>query len=247
MHLLYARSKFSPGRPKVGPPGPPGPPTYVDTLQASCLVLVGRRRQARAGRDPPDRGPAARTLSQVIRLCLRFGVGPVFIPAGEPQFNGGVENFNGWFQEPLFQRRFHRPGDLRRELAWLQEAVNTQHVHPRRDVGRAPDSTSRSTSRLDHVRAVRAGDDVHEVATLDEERSAPAAIPRRGADRARQRYCRPGRASIGTPCPALLAGRCHQGTTVAWSSSVLDDSGPGPPPTGLSHWRYSRGMVDRVR
>jgi transposase InsO family protein len=67
----------------------------------------------------------------VIRLCLRFGVGPVFIPAGEPQFNGSVENFNGWFQEPLFQRRFQRLGDLRRELARLQEAVNTQHVHPR--------------------------------------------------------------------------------------------------------------------
>ncbi len=76
-------------------------------------------------------GPAARTLSRVIRLCLRFGVGPVFIPAGEPQFNGSVENFNGWFQEPLFDRHFHRPGDLRRELARLEEAVNTQHVHPR--------------------------------------------------------------------------------------------------------------------
>jgi transposase InsO family protein len=76
-------------------------------------------------------GPAARTLSRVIRLCLRHGVGPVFIPEGEPQFNGSVENFNGWFQEPLFDRRFRRPGDLRRELARLQEAVNTQHAHPR--------------------------------------------------------------------------------------------------------------------
>src|SRR5216683_984761 len=76
-------------------------------------------------------GPAARTLSRVIRLCLRFDVGPVFIPKGEPQFNGSVENFNGWFQPRLFQRRFKRPGDLRRELARLQEAVNTQHVHPR--------------------------------------------------------------------------------------------------------------------
>jgi hypothetical protein len=35
------------------------------------------------------------------------------------------------FQEPLLQRRFRRPGDLWRELARLQEAVNTQHVHPR--------------------------------------------------------------------------------------------------------------------
>src|SRR6476661_5246709 len=76
-------------------------------------------------------GPNARTLSRVIRLCLRFGVGPVFIPEGEPQFNGSVENFNGWFQPPLLDRRFKRPGDLRRELARLQEAVNTQHVHPR--------------------------------------------------------------------------------------------------------------------
>jgi hypothetical protein len=67
----------------------------------------------------------------VIRLCLRFGVSPVFIPEGEPQFNGSVENFNGWFQEPLFPKRFQRPCDLRRELTRLQEAVNTQHVHPR--------------------------------------------------------------------------------------------------------------------
>ena len=70
-------------------------------------------------------------LSRVIRLCLRSGVSPVYIPAGEPQFNGSVENVNGWFQEPLLQRCFRRPGDLRRELARLQEAVNTQHVHPR--------------------------------------------------------------------------------------------------------------------
>ena len=33
--------------------------------------------------------------------------------------------------EPLFQRRFQWPGNLRRELARLQDAVNTQHVHPR--------------------------------------------------------------------------------------------------------------------
>jgi hypothetical protein len=82
-------------------------------------------------------GPAARHLSRVIRLCLRFGVEPVFIPAHEPQFNGGVENFNGWFQPRLFDRRYTRPGDLRRELARLQEAVNTQHVHPRLG-GRTP-------------------------------------------------------------------------------------------------------------
>ncbi|MGZ6800696.1 MAG: integrase core domain-containing protein [Mycobacteriaceae bacterium] len=98
-----------------------------------CWKDLGRPAQVQFdnARELAGWGPAARTLSRVIRLCLRFGVSPVFIPVGEPQFNGGVENFNGWFQEPLFQRRFKRAGDLRRELARLQEAVNTQHVHPR--------------------------------------------------------------------------------------------------------------------
>jgi len=98
-----------------------------------CWKDLGRPQQVQFdnARELAGWGTAARTLSRVIRLCLRFGVSPVFIPAGEPQFNGSVENFNGWFQEPLFQRRFRRPGDLRRELARLQEAVNTQHVHPR--------------------------------------------------------------------------------------------------------------------
>ena len=98
-----------------------------------CWKDLGRPEQVQFdnARELVGWGPTARTLSRVIRLCLRFGVGPVFIPEGEPQFNGGVENFNGWFQEPLFQQRFRRPGDLRRELARLQEAVNTQHVHPR--------------------------------------------------------------------------------------------------------------------
>jgi putative transposase len=96
-------------------------------------------------------GPAARHLSRVIRLCLRFGVEPVFIPAGEPQFNGGVENFNGWFQPRLFQRRFTRPSDLRRELARLQEAVNTQHVHPR--LGGLTPTQHRRKSRLSKLPA----------------------------------------------------------------------------------------------
>src|SRR6516165_6134191 len=98
-----------------------------------CWKDLGRPVQVQLdnARELASWGPAARTLSRVIRLCLRHGVSPVFIPKGEPQFNGSVENFNGWFQEPLFQRRFQRPGDLRRELARLQEAVNRQHVHPR--------------------------------------------------------------------------------------------------------------------
>src|SRR5262249_45983767 len=91
-------------------------------------------------------GKSARTLSRVIRLCLRFGVSPVFIPEGEPQCNGSVANFNGWFQEPLFDRRFQRPGDLPREPARLQAAVNTQPPHPR--LGGKPPAQPRRGLRL---------------------------------------------------------------------------------------------------
>src|SRR4029077_19496438 len=99
-----------------------------------CWKDLGRPEQVQFdnARELAGWGPSARTLSRGIRLCLRFGVNPVFIPKGEPQFNGSAENFNGWFQEPLLQRKFHRPGDLRRELARLQEAVNNPHRHPAR-------------------------------------------------------------------------------------------------------------------
>src|SRR5205823_7244259 len=119
-----------------------------------CWKDLGRPEQVQLdnARELAGWGPAARTLSRVIRLCLRFGVSPVFIPAGEPQYNGSVEHFNGWFQEPLFQRRFKRPGDLRRELARLPEAVNTQHVHPRLGVAHdyGPIAVQRRAAHLQH-------------------------------------------------------------------------------------------------
>lgn len=76
-------------------------------------------------------GPAARYLSRVLRLCLRFGVEPLLIPPGRPQRNGSVENFNGWFQPRLFQRHYSQLGALKRELQRLEETVNAQHVQPR--------------------------------------------------------------------------------------------------------------------
>jgi transposase InsO family protein len=76
-------------------------------------------------------GPAARYLSRVLRLCLRFGVEPLLIPPGRPQRNGSVENFNGWFQPRLFQRHYTQLGALKRELQRLEQTVSTQHVQPR--------------------------------------------------------------------------------------------------------------------
>jgi putative transposase len=76
-------------------------------------------------------GPAARYLSRVLRLCLRFGVEVLLIPPARPQRNGVIEHFNGWFQVRLFQRHYSRISALQRELRRLQDTVNTQHVQPR--------------------------------------------------------------------------------------------------------------------
>ena len=82
------------------------------------------------GREFCGFGYAARHLSRVIRLCLRLGIEPIFIPPGKPQRNGSVENFNGWFQPVLLKRPYRRPGDLRRQLRLLMTTTNEQHVHP---------------------------------------------------------------------------------------------------------------------
>lgn len=81
------------------------------------------------GRQFYGAGRYARSLNRVIRLALRLGVEPVFIPEANPERNGSVENFNGWFQPLLLQRPFARAADVRRELRHLLLTVNDQHVH----------------------------------------------------------------------------------------------------------------------
>jgi transposase InsO family protein len=95
-----------------------------------CWKILGRPKQVQFdnAREYLGWGPAARYLSRMIRLCLRFEVEPIFIPPARPQYNGSVENFNGWFQPRLFQRHFTRISALKQELQRLQDTVNTQHV-----------------------------------------------------------------------------------------------------------------------
>ena len=98
-----------------------------------CWKTLGRPKQVQLdnAREYLGWGAAARYLSRLIRLCLRFEVEPIFIPPARPQYNGSVENFNGWFQPRLFQHHFTRLSALQRELQRLQETVNTQHVQRR--------------------------------------------------------------------------------------------------------------------
>ena len=100
---------------------------------SDCWKSLGRPQQVQFdnAREYLGWGPAARYLSRVIRVCLRFGVEPIFIPPARPQHNGAVEWFNGWFQPRLLQRHYTRVSALKRELQRLQETVNTQHVQRR--------------------------------------------------------------------------------------------------------------------
>jgi len=58
----------------------------------------------------------ARHFSRVVRLCLCFGVEPVFIAPRKPWMNGTIEDFNGEFEEKLWAReQFSDLEHLRRE------------------------------------------------------------------------------------------------------------------------------------
>lgn len=76
-------------------------------------------------------GRYARSLNRVIRLALRLGVQPVFIPEGQPQRNGSVEHFNGWFQPVLLRQDFPNVAAVRREVRRLLTTTNERHVHQR--------------------------------------------------------------------------------------------------------------------
>ena len=98
---------------------------------AVCLRLAGSRRMDEVlgflGECWKDLGLPAQVQFDNARELCRLGAGgaapvagdpalpalrrrPGVHPEGEPQFNGSVENFNGWFQAPLFDRSFTPPG-----------------------------------------------------------------------------------------------------------------------------------------
>ena len=81
------------------------------------------------GRQFYASGRYNRSLNRVIRFCLRLGIQPIFIPEAQPQRNGSVENFNGWFQPLLLRQTFKNAAAVRRELRHLSTSVNETHTH----------------------------------------------------------------------------------------------------------------------
>ena len=69
-----------------------------------------------------------RSPGLVIRLCLHFGVTPVFIPIGEPWRNGYIEKFNDTYNKKFFRRQwFPNYGTLKRQSKNFQRFHNKYH------------------------------------------------------------------------------------------------------------------------
>lgn len=69
-----------------------------------------------------------RSPGLVIRLCLYFGVQPVFIPIGEPWRNGVIEKFNDTYNKKFFRRQwFSSYLMLKRQSKNFQRFHNKHH------------------------------------------------------------------------------------------------------------------------
>ena len=69
-----------------------------------------------------------RSLGLVLRLCLYFGVQPVFIPVGEPWRDGVIERFNETYDQKFFRRQwFSSYAVLKRQSKNFQQFHNKNH------------------------------------------------------------------------------------------------------------------------
>jgi len=69
-----------------------------------------------------------RSFGLVIRLCLFFGITPVFIPIGEPWRNAVIEHFNDTYNRKFFRaQRFSSYAAVKQQSKRFQGFHNTQH------------------------------------------------------------------------------------------------------------------------
>jgi len=93
-----------------------------------------------------------RTFGEVIKLCLYFGIEPMFIPEAEPWRQGVIEKFNDVYDKTFFRRQYfsdfehlskescvfenfhnqnHRYGKLKGKTPWNVHASVTRKVLPK--------------------------------------------------------------------------------------------------------------------
>lgn len=86
-------------------------------------------------------------LGEVVRVCLRQLITPVFIPPREPWRNGTIEHFNDTFDKRFFrQERFSGLSHLTERAAAFERFHNTQHRYSATS-GRTPEETAPAKPR----------------------------------------------------------------------------------------------------
>lgn len=71
-----------------------------------------------------------RSFGIVIRLCLYYGIQPVFIPISEPWRNGSIERFNETYSKKFFRRQwFSSYAHLKRQSKNFQTFHNKYHCY----------------------------------------------------------------------------------------------------------------------
>jgi len=69
-----------------------------------------------------------RSFGLVLKLCLLYGVQPIFIPIGEPWRNGVIERFNHTYNDKFFRRQwFPSYAALKRQSKNFQRFHNKHH------------------------------------------------------------------------------------------------------------------------
>ena len=69
-----------------------------------------------------------RSFGIVIKLCLYYGIEPVFIPVSEPWRNGVIEHFNDTYSKKFFRRQwFNSYTHLKRQSKNFQRFHNKHH------------------------------------------------------------------------------------------------------------------------
>jgi len=77
-------------------------------------------------------GRYARKISQVVRLCLYFGIAVLFTPLGEADYNWPVEIFNELWAKQFWNRHpFSRRRDVPRAQRTFLEWYRTNYIAPR--------------------------------------------------------------------------------------------------------------------
>jgi hypothetical protein len=86
-------------------------------------------------------------IGEVVRVCLRQGATPVFMPPREPWRNGGIEHFNDTFDKRFFrQERFAGVEHLSAHADAFERFHNSQHRYSATR-GQTPDEAGGETNK----------------------------------------------------------------------------------------------------